>query len=477
MAQTARYVHRVRYHEGRLEVAVTDGVTDIPNTFDWWNLDVELLSDEDKALAGNPEWVWFGSLNRNELRRVAKYCTGIDTLPRDMNENDMRRYLFDYIEHEIDKGGKILEDGGVHRVFAPEPIGGAHNSAYNGGVTSTVTSTEPEPSSSSSTIADTSGMDVVFGSLFSHIGTLVDERVRLGLSDVVSRATFDDMSAELRTLVLAEVANLGVPRPVHVMSKRDPAGVTMVGTHYLYEKLLQRSAVGLQQFFFGHAGTGKTFLAIQIAKGLALQYRLISATADMMRHDLFGFRDAHGNVASTALREALTHGMMLIIDEVDNAGANLMGGLNLLTSHDEIEFPDGIVKKHPDFRLIVIGNTIGEGATSKYRGRNALDAAFLDRFTYANIELDESIETAGVEARLDNRETSARWLRLVRTVRRNATEHNLNVNVTPRASFDGATLLQIGEDMRDATHARLLRGCTHDIAVKLLAGTEMEGGV
>lgn len=472
MASKQRYTHRLRVvgsnpDDRRVEVGVSPDrmPPEVVADDDFWSLMIDIDNPH------GAEWVGLSELTRLEFMRVAKYNIANLELSRAITRDDMFTLILSAVQNSTTP--HLCTDAGARRIWVDWP---------NTSEPAPLPTVEPEPKPKAEPAVTTTvtpsaddPMATVFGSLFDHIKVLVRSEVSDGLSDVVGRSDFDTLASDIRVTIKQHVDALAVPRTVVVQSPREPSGVTIVGTHRQYDKLLQRSAHGLQQYFHGVAGTGKTRLAMDIARGLGLGYELLSCTADMMRHDLFGFRDGHGNVAPTEVRRALEDGLLLIIDEVDNSSANLMGGLNLLTSHDEIVFPDCKVRKHPDFRLIVIGNTIGEGATSQYRGRNALDAAFLDRFTFADIELDESIETAGVMERLPDEDMALRWLMVVRQARRNVAEYGLRVMVTPRAAFDGATLLAIGEDLESATRARITRGASRDICEKLLANTGIGG--
>lgn len=472
MASKQRYTHRLRVvgsnpNDYRVEVGVSPDrmPPEVVADDDFWSLMIDIDNPHDA------EWVGLSTLTRLEFMRVAKYNIANLELSRAITREDMFTLILSGVQNS--RTAHLCSEAGARRIWvnwpntsepAPLPVATAEPSPEPT-VTTTVTSAAP---------ATDDAMSTVFGSLFDHIKVLVRSEVSDGLSDVVGRSDFDTLASDIRVTIKQHVDALSVPRTVVVQSPREPSGVTVMGTHRDYERLLQRTAHGVQQYFHGPAGTGKTRLAMDIARGLGMQYEILSCTSDMMRHDLFGFRDGHGVVNVTEVRRALEQGLLLIIDEVDNSSANLMGGLNLLTTHDEIAFPDCKVRKHPDFRLIVIGNTIGEGATSQYRGRNALDAAFLDRFTFANIELDETIETAGVMERLPDEDMALRWLMVVRQARRNVAEYGLRVMVTPRAAFDGATLLAIGEDIQSAIQARIVRGASADVASKLLAGTGYE---
>ncbi|MBR3890463.1 MAG: hypothetical protein IKJ30_00140, partial [Bacilli bacterium] len=55
-------------------------------------------------------------------------------------------------------------------------------------------------------------------------------------------------------------------------------------------------------------------------------------------------------------------------------------------------FPNGLVKMHPDFKVVAAGNTYGKGANRQYCGRNSLDSATLDRFMIIEWDYDRKLE-------------------------------------------------------------------------------------
>jgi hypothetical protein len=81
-------------------------------------------------------------------------------------------------------------------------------------------------------------------------------------------------------------------------------------------------------------------------------------------------------------------------------------------------------------------NTWGYGATTEYVGRVKQDAAFLDRFIPFTWEIDEQLELATC--------SSKEWCKRVQGIRARVKAKGLKVLVTPRASYKGASLLEVG---------------------------------
>lgn len=472
-----RYTHRVRYYNGDYEVLVSDCAIDrlLMSTELWDELNLEMLAEDERAYRGDPRWVQLPTLSLTELKRVVKYqFPNADTPPRDWSEN----YVRDYVWRLFHSASTMTS---VFTEFCTE-YGEMQCNGFAIGidpnVTTTVTSEpepEPEPSSEPSE-PSSGGEDSMLEAFMSGILTRVRAESRIiavgacdrVMKDVITGAQFQVLAKELRD-------EIDVGRKVVVQNLKSPDPVTIKGTHPMFEPSLQAVANGMNLFLVGGAGSGKTYMTKQIAEALSLEHHMISCTADMMRHDLFGFIDAGGNYHTTALRRAWEFGGTQVIDEVDLASANLMGGLNDVANVDAewLEFPDGRVPRHPDFRLIACANTIGEGATSTYRGRNALDGAFLDRFVFISVELDEAIETRRVMALMSDETQAVSWLGIVRQVRRNIKQYALPTIITPRAAMHGAQLLELGNSVTFTVTSCITRGCSDDVARKLLDGVEV----
>lgn len=145
-------------------------------------------------------------------------------------------------------------------------------------------------------------------------------------------------------------------------------------------------------YLHGPAGTGKSKIGESVATALDLPFYPMSVCAQSTKSDLAGYMDAHGNYVSTIFRKAYEHGGVFLLDEVDNGNANVLNVLNNALANSCMAFPDGMVNKHPDFKCLAAANTFGTGASEQYIGRNALDAAFKDRFVSIGIFYEQDLE-------------------------------------------------------------------------------------
>lgn len=245
--------------------------------------------------------------------------------------------------------------------------------------------------------------------------------------------------------------------PALVEVSVNDSGLTHVDgdTHRILPDLLLVVGAGCHAFLVGPAGTGKSTLAKQAAQALGLDFFALSVGPTTPTSKMFGYQDARGNYHRTPLRDAYEHGGLMLLDELDNGHPGLLTELNQALSLDVCAFPDGMVTRHERFRLVATGNTFGLGGDRQYVGRQALDAATLDRLVTLQVEIDEQLETRLALAQAPSVQEKARLvLADVRRLRRTAEAKRLPLVFSPRASIHAARLLQGG-----ATRDQALRWC------------------
>ena len=149
----------------------------------------------------------------------------------------------------------------------------------------------------------------------------------------------------------------------------------------------------LPVYLYGPAGTGKTSVCISIAKKLGLKFYFSASVTQ--EHKLTGFVDANGKYNDTPFFHAFTEGGLFLIDEMDNSAPEVLTLLNAAIAQRMFVIPKyGVVKAHPDFRIIAAGNTLGTGADSEYVSRVQLDSATLNRFIPVSFDYSLAIEKA-----------------------------------------------------------------------------------
>lgn len=216
----------------------------------------------------------------------------------------------------------------------------------------------------------------------------------------------------------------------------------------------------------GGAGGGKTHLVGSIAEALKLQFYPMSVGLQTTKSDLLGFINANGIYMPSPIRLAYENGGVLLLDEFDAAHAGVITILNSLLANGHCSFPDKIVEKHKDFICLCACNTYGKGGTMDYVGRNRLDAATLDRFIIVDVDYDANLEKA-----LTNHKD---WMKIISKIRKNIADFGVKMIVSPRASMDGADLLDAGFSFEEVLEMCIFKGCDDDTRTKVMKGVELK---
>lgn len=135
-------------------------------------------------------------------------------------------------------------------------------------------------------------------------------------------------------------------------------------------------------YLWGNAGNGKTTFAYNIAKELNLQLYNINSVKN--EFSVKGFFDLEGKYNKSLYEKWYSDGGLLLLDECDSYSSNGMLYLNngVEVSSKYLTLEDGsVIHKNPNCYVIACANTDGLGKTSDYIGRNAIDKAFMSRFT------------------------------------------------------------------------------------------------
>ncbi|MER5217838.1 AAA family ATPase [Streptomyces sp. NPDC002838] len=266
-----------------------------------------------------------------------------------------------------------------------------------------------------------------------------------------------------------------VPPVVEVrVADADPVRVTG-HTHAVLPDVLLALGAGCHVLLVGPAGTGKSMMAQQAAEAFAQEFHALSLGPTTPMSKIFGYYDAHGTYHGTPFRSAFEHGGLMLLDELDSGHPGLLAELNQALSIRSCAFADGMVAAHPEFRLIATANTYGTGGDRQYVGRQALDAATLDRFVVIDVPVDEDLEERLALAHAPSRqEDTLQVIEKVRRLRATAAEKRLPVMFSPRAGIDAAKLLQAGASVEQAIRWRVVRGMSaaHRSALGLAAGEE-----
>ena len=210
--------------------------------------------------------------------------------------------------------------------------------------------------------------------------------------------------------------------------------------HICFETTYRVILAGITPFLVGPAGSGKSTILAQIAQAMDLPFYPIPVNSLTENYNLIGHIDATSNYIPTPLYWAYKDGGVVSLEEIDAGNANVLTLMNTLISQNEFYFPcdtkNTPTKKHPKFILAASGNTYGTGANIKYIGRNALDAATLDRLSVIRVNYDTQME----DKLCQNKE----WLKFVHMVRNNVDRLGMPYVVGTRAVVYGDRLLNAG---------------------------------
>lgn len=206
--------------------------------------------------------------------------------------------------------------------------------------------------------------------------------------------------------------------------------------HHAMPAILEGLAAGLNVLVVGPAGSGKTTIGEQCAEALGIPFHFTGAIDT--EYKLSGFIDAQGRCINTGFRDAYENGGLFLFDEIDGSLPGACLWFNAALANGVCPFPDGMVRRHDDFRCMAAANTYLMGADRQYVGRNQIDAASVDRFVFIDMGYDEDLEL--VLAGEDQKD----WTKYVQSIRAKTAKAKVRHVISPRASIAGAKLLRRG---------------------------------
>lgn len=218
--------------------------------------------------------------------------------------------------------------------------------------------------------------------------------------------------------------------------------------HRDFDAIVASIMINEPVYLFGPAGTGKSYIAEQVAKALGLEFYATASVTDDIQ--IKGFIDAMGNYHSTEFYKAFTEGGLFLLDELDASDESVLVMLNNAIANGYFEFPMGRIKAHEDFRIMATGNTNGMGADENYTGRSVIDASSMDRFGFVAVDYDSRIE-------LQMAKGDAELVEFADEFRKIANQNGINILLTYRAIKRIAKLITV-IPIIDALKLSLIKG-------------------
>jgi cobaltochelatase CobS len=260
------------------------------------------------------------------------------------------------------------------------------------------------------------------------------------------QAIIDDRLRGLVLPVRVEVTRNGQTKPIEGLA------------HSALPLVIGILADGDHVLMVGPAGTGKSHIAGQAAEALGLESHGISLSPQTPASALLGYLQAAGEYVSTQFRHTYEHGGVFHFDEMDNAHPSTLAVTNGALANGHMDFPDGRVKRHEDFRAVGSANTYGRGPDRAYVGRQAIDAATLDRFEMVDVDYDEALEEALCLATGLDGIRVKKVLAYVRYLRAQAITYKLPLTFGPRRSRGMCKRLASGMSVGQALEISVRRG-------------------
>lgn len=161
-----------------------------------------------------------------------------------------------------------------------------------------------------------------------------------------------------------------------------------------FDSILAYAANGNPVMMTGPAGTGKGFIARNVAKSCNAEFFEVNAVKNS--YDLTGFVDANSRFVRTPFYDAcksVSEGKaaVFLFDEMDCSEPEVLKVFNEALSSKEFTFPNDERLSFDDLIVLCACNTFGTGSDDMYCGCQ-LDASTLDRFVMVKVDYNRNVE-------------------------------------------------------------------------------------
>lgn len=251
-----------------------------------------------------------------------------------------------------------------------------------------------------------------------------------------------DLQAQL------EKAKKAGPQKITIEHKGKKNETIELGrVHPVFEQVMFHIGAGDSVMLVGPKGCGKTYLSIDVAKALNLDYGMLSLSGGVTESRLFGRNVPNVQTGQNEFHpglfiEMFEGGGLFLLDEVDAADPNMIVALNSALANGEVAVDrakNPVITKHDDFVCIAAANTWGTGADRQYVGRNQQDSAFTERFVQIAMTYDHDLE-------LDLGKNHIKFVERFHRVRANVEKARLERTVSTRFLVRAINWIERGKD-------------------------------
>ena len=226
--------------------------------------------------------------------------------------------------------------------------------------------------------------------------TMLGEQLTNTIVDVISKFHAEAILEEVMPLVKEKIVQeFGVLPTTHEIKIGDKVTAKLnAELPPCFDSILSYAVSNIPVLMNGPAGTGKGFIARNVAKSIGAVFFEVNAVQNF--YDLTGFMDANSNYVKTPFYDAckcVAEGgkAVFLFDEMDCSNAETLKIFNEALEAREFTFPNNEHLEFGDLVILAACNTLGTGSDEMYCGEQ-LDASTLDRFSLVRVDYNRKIE-------------------------------------------------------------------------------------
>lgn len=216
------------------------------------------------------------------------------------------------------------------------------------------------------------------------------------LMNTIAQFSVEKMMANIMPAVEKKcIETFGMTPIVHEIKIGDSLPVTMKAElPPVFDDILNSASCGCNVMMTGPAGTGKGYMARQVAKALEAEFYEVNAVGT--EYGLTGFVDANSNYVKTPFYDACKASsegkkVVFLFDEMDCSDPASLKVFNEALEAGEFTFPNDEKLEFEDMVVMSACNTYGTGADEMYVG-NVIDASTRNRFVMIKVDYNRKVE-------------------------------------------------------------------------------------